>query len=291
MRKKIEKAKHLAAVSLIFLILPVVFGVENAAAQEKMKPDEIVAKHLEAIGSAEARAPGRSRIASGNSVIALRTGGSGQAGGGASIASKDNAIWINAEFEAPDYPFERMSYDGKKLVVRQYKPGARSPIGEFFLTFDEVFEEGLAGGALSSAWALLRLEERRAKLKYDGTDKIDGKPVYRLKYQPRKSSDLKIKLYFDAESFRHVRTEYERTIAAQMGAAPGTSVSQRETHFKLTEDYADFATVGGLTLPKKYKISYSYSSRSNPIEIDWTFDFSKFEFNQPINIEKFRDEN
>lgn len=290
MSKKIANAKFFTVVLCALVFLPV-FAPKEGMGQAKLKPEEIVNKHLESIGSAEARAPGRSRIVSGNSVVTLRTGGSGQAAGPASIASKDDTVWINANFEAPDYPFERISYDGKKLVVRQYKPGARSPIGEFFLTFDEVFEEGLAGGTLSAAWALLHLEERRAKLKYDGTDKVDGRAVYRLKYQPRKSSDLKIKLYFDAENFRHVRTEYERTIAAQMGAAPGTSVSQRETHFKVTEDFSDFTTVGGLTLPKKYKIGYSYSSRNNPIEIDWGFDFSRYEFNQPINIEDFRDEN
>lgn len=273
---------------LFLLIIPCKENI--AAAQDKMNPEEIAAKHLESIGSVESRLPERSRIASGVSLMTLKTGGSGQAGGSAVIASKDDNIIINSDFESPEYPFERMSYDGKKLVVRQFKPGGRSPIGEFFLSYDEIFKEGLIGGALSSAWAFLHLDERKPKLKYEGTDKIDGKQVYKLKYQPRKSSDLKIRLYFDAETFRHVRTEYERTVAAQMGAAPGTSISQRETRFKVVENFANFATIGGLTLPQKYTIEYSLFSRNSPLEIEWVFDLSKFEFNQPVNIEEFREE-
>lgn len=279
------------AVLFAFAFLSTIIFTPSIAAQEKMKPEDIAAKHLEAIGAAESRAPDRSRIVSGSSMMTLRTGGSGQAGGPALIASKDDMIVINASFESPEYPYEKMSFDGKNLLVRQYKPGARSPLGEFFLSYDEIFKEGLIGGSLSASWALLHLDERKAKLKYDGTDKIDGRPVYKLKYVPRKNSDLRIKLYFDAENFRHLRTVYERSIAAQMGAAPGQSISQRETRYTVTESFSDFANVSGLTLPKKYTIEYSVFTRNNPIEIEWAFDLSKFQFNQPIDVEEFRGTN
>ena len=287
MYNKIKVAVRFMAV-LALLAFARDFSVSPVSAQEKMKPEDVITKHLEAVGSADARAMSRSRIVSGSSLMSLRTGGRGQADGPALIASKNDSFLINASFESPEYPFEKISYDGSKLVVEQFGPGARSPIGEFFLTYEEIFKEGLIGGALSSAWSLLDVETRKAKIKYDGTDKVDGKNVYKLKYQPRKSSDLKIKLYFDAENFRHIRTEYERTIAAQMGDRPMSSGAQRETRYKVTENFSDFIPVGGLTIPKKYSIEYSRFSGNTPVEIDWEFSFSKFEFNQPVNIEEFR---
>jgi hypothetical protein len=274
---------------IMFLIaIPAYQG--GTAAQDKLKPEEIVAKHLESIGSAEQRAPGRSRTAIGASLMSLRTGVRGQASGPALIASKDNTVLINATFESPDYPFERMSYDGDKVVVKQFKPGSRTPIGEFFLSYDEIFKEGIIGGTLSAAWALLHLDKKNPKLKYDGTDKIDEKKVYKIRYEPRKGSDLKIKLFFDAETFRHIRTEYERVVAAQMGANARDSVNQRETRLKLVENFSGFVPAAGLTLPQKYSIEFTVISRSNPLVIDWTFDFTKFAFNQPVNVAEFQNE-
>ena len=275
-------------ITMFLIALPAYQG--KAAAQDKMKPEEIVAKHLESMGSVEQRAPSRSRTAMGTSLMNLRSGGTGQANGPAIIVSKGNAMLINATFESPDYPFERISYDGDKLVVKQFRPGTRSPIGEFFLSYDEIFKEGIFGGTLSTAWTMLHLDERKPKLKYDGTDKVDGKSVYKLRYEPRKSSDLKIKLYFDAETFRHIRTEYERVVAAQMGANPRDSANQKETRFKIVENFSDFVSAAGLTIPQKYTIEYTIISRNNPLVIDWTFDFKKFAFNQPINLVEFVNE-
>lgn len=260
------------------------------AAQDKMKPEEIAAKHLESMGSAEQRAPSRSRTAIGTSLMSLRSGGTGQANGPALIASKDNTMLINATFESPDYPFERIIYDGNKLVVKQFRPGTRSPIGEFFLSYDEIFKEGIIGGTLSSSWAFLHLDDNKPKLRYDGTDKIGERKVYKIRYEPRKNSDLKIKLFFDAENFRHIRTEYERVIAAQMGANPQDSASQKETRFKIVENFSDFVSAAGLTLPQKYTIEYTIISRNNSLVIDWTFEFKKFAFNQPINVAEFQNE-
>jgi outer membrane lipoprotein-sorting protein len=274
---------------IMFLIAVPAYQI-GIAAQDKMKPEEIVAKHLESIGSAEQRSPSRSRTVTGTSLMSLRTGGRGQADGPVLIASKGNTVLINATFESPDYPFERISYDGDKLVVKQFRPGSRSPIGEFFLSYDEIFKEGIIGGTLSAAWSMLHLDERNPKIKFDGTDRINEKKVYKLRYEPRKGSDLKIKLYFDAETFRHIRTEYERVIAAQMGANARDSVSQRETRFKIVENFSDFVTAAGLTVPQKYSIEYTVFSRNNPLVIDWTFDFKKFAFNQPVNISEFQNE-
>jgi hypothetical protein len=261
-----------------------------AAGGEKLKPEEVVARHLESLGPAEARQPGRSRVIAGTSLLNLRSGGGGQTSGAAVIASQGEKVLLKAEFDSPSYPFERIGFDGKKLTARPYAPGARSPIAGFFLSHDATFGEGLIGGTLSSAWPLLNLAERRAKLEYAGTEKVNGREAHKLKYMPHEGSELKVKLYFDAENFHHLRTEYERVIPAPMGATPQQSASQRETRYKLVEDFSDFRPEGGMTLPHSYKMQYSVS-QYNPFVMDWTFNFEKYTFGFALEAKEFVTDN
>ena len=66
------------------------------------------------------------------------------------------------------------------------------------------------GGALSAAWPLLDISTRGPKLKYVGSKKINDRQTRVISYEPKDGSNLEIKLYFDAETFRHVRTEYQQ---------------------------------------------------------------------------------
>lgn len=277
-------------VMIIFSMVAFILPVKNVYAGfgDKIEIEEIVSKHLASIGSNDARVSGRSRIASGISEMRLLTGGRGQSQGITVFASKENSILINADFQSPEYPFERITYDGKDLEVKQYRPGSRSPIGEFFLSYKEIFKEGLFGGVLSTNWALLDLDERKPKLKYKGEEEINGEKVYEIQYKPRKGSDLDIKMYFDAKTFQHLRTKYERTVAAQIGNNPRASASQRGTRFVLEETYSNYTQAGNLTLPKTYTIDYYIFAQNNPIKIQWQFDFSQFAFNQPFDLKESR---
>jgi hypothetical protein len=217
----------------------------------------------------------------------IKTGGRGTASGPALLASQKDKVLLKAEFSSPSYPFEKIGFDGRKLHAKQYSPGVRSPLDEFFLSHTTVFTEGLIGGALSSAWPLLDLAARGPKLQYAGTEKVDGRQAHKLRYLPRDGGDLKITIFIDAENFHHVRTEYERVIAAPMGGTPGESASQREMRYQLVEDFRDFKTEGGLTLPHAYTIQYSVFKLNNPISLDWTFNFTRFTFDYPIEDKQF----
>jgi len=285
---KVISVGRLIPIYLYFsiLMMAVLVVPSSAIGQEKLTAEDVVNKHLESLGEVSVRDPARSRTAKGSSLMTLKTGGSGQASGPAIMKSKDGSMVIDATFDSPDYPYELITFDGKQLTVKQFRPGARSPLGEFFLAFDEIFKEGLVGGALTSSWSMLHVTERRPKLKLEKMDKIDGRPVHRIKYEPRKGSDLRITLYFDVEDFRHVRTEYERSVAAQSArigspSPTGSSSAQQETRFRVVENYSDFVTAAGLTLPKTYAIEYSIFSRS-PVVIEWVFNFDEFAFNQPF---------
>lgn len=276
-----------AVITFCFTVAVCLGATVLAGAQERISADDIVSKHLEALGGASQRDPSRSRTIRGNSIMTLKTGGSGQASGPAAMMSHIEAVFLDAKFASPDYPFEQIMFDGRKLGVKQFRPGARSPLGEFFLAYDEVFKEGLVGGTLSSNWAMLHVAKRRPKLKVEKTAQIDGRDAYKVRFDPRRNSDLQISLYFDAETFRHIRTEYERSVAAQsarIGATNTQSSAQQETRFRVVESFSDFVSAAGMSLPKTYTVEYSIFSRS-PILIEWAFNWSEFSFNETLDFQ------
>jgi hypothetical protein len=248
---------------------------------------DVIAKHLDSIGTGEARAAIKSRVIVGTVVAVFRIGGTGQAQGSAVLASEGNSSLVGVAFDIPDYPHEKMGFDGKKLTVADVTPGVRSTLGKFFMAHEMPFKEGLLEGTLSAAWPLLDMSSRKASLKYEGSKKLDGRKVYVLRYEAKNDSGLKTKLYFDAETFRHVRTEYEQRIVQQMANQPGVTQQQGDSITKLMEEFSDFKTENGLTLPHTYKLQLSIEALNRRALQDWTFALSQFVFNKSIDQKQF----
>jgi hypothetical protein len=117
--------------AILCLTLLVVNFAFARPVDDKIKVEDLIARHVEAIGTAEARRSNRGRVIAGTSLMNLRTGGRGNVTGPALIASQDEKVLLKAEFTTAGYPFERIGFDGQKVHVRQYAPGARSPLAEF----------------------------------------------------------------------------------------------------------------------------------------------------------------
>lgn len=112
--------------------------------------------------------------------------------------------------------------------------------------------------------------------------------MHELRYLPRKGGDIKISLFFEAETFQHVRTEYRKTIAGQMGTSPDNSANSAiETRYKMVEQFGDFKQEGGLMLPHDYKLSLVIENPSNSMSLEWEMKFTKFTFGQPIADKEF----
>jgi len=191
----------------------------------------------------------------------------------------DPAVWIK--------------FDGTNATVSQFRPGRRTSLENFFAAYNVIFREGLLGGTLSKAWPFLHMESKNPKLEYAGLKKIDGKEVHALKYVPRQGSDLKITLYFMANTFEHVRTEYEQTIyptdqqriSGGGGRAP-TAAQPRSSPARINaiEDFSNFKIEEGLNLPHKYKFQLSIQSEVRPALVEWVFDLTQFAFNEPVDF-------
>jgi hypothetical protein len=283
----VRHTRPLARTCAATLALAALLLAPAPAAPQKMKPEELVAKHLDSIGTADARAAARNRIATGTSVLVVRQGGAGNLAGSALMASDGTKNLIIMAFDSPDIPAEKFGFNGSKFSVSTIRPGERTPLGEFFRTHDVMFKEGLVGGTITEAWPLLRLAERNPKLEYGGTKKVGDRQAHELKYTPRKGSDLKIRLYFDAENFRHIRTEYERTVAATMGAAPGLSAGRIDTRYRVVEEFSNFKEENGLTLPHTYKLELRVTGENVARLLDWAIELNKFTFNQTMSDKDF----
>jgi hypothetical protein len=184
----------------------------------------------------------------------------------------------------------KKSFDGENLIIGVLTQGGRTPLGNFLSSQPALLKHGLIGGVLSSAWPLFNLDRRDAKVSYAGMDKINGKPVHKLKYVPPKTGELNITLYFDANTFQHVRSQYEYVVSARQGAVAETSVSQQNNRYKLVEDFSDFQPTGKLMLPHTYTINLTQELSTKTQTLEWTINLQQFSFNDSIDPRVFKGE-
>jgi len=286
--------------SLLLLVSALAVPVPLPAAD--MKTDELVARHLASIGTAEARAAVKNRFVEGNVNLTVLVGGQGIMEGSGALTSEAQKLKCIMRFDRPDYFGEEFIFDGQKSFTGMYRPGSRSQLGAFVLTQDVILKEGLLGGTLSSAWALLDLAGHNPKLSYDGLKKVEGRQLHQLTYRARKGGgDVTARLYFEPETFRHVYSVYTVQISAQIGVSSVTltpegprssnaetgSARQDVTRIKLEEYFSDFSTVNGRTLPATWKLKFTTESDRSMI-LEYLFRVSKIEDNARLPEGAFR---
>jgi len=262
--------------SLYILLLSLMILGSSAtrlnAKEEKLKLEQLIAKHLASIGTPEALAATHSRSMEGKSQVIFRLGGTGLLNGTGRVVSDGHKYIIGMEFGVVNYPADIMAFDGENPTVNLIKPGRRSNLGDFIYQHDVLLREGLLGGAMSTAWALLDLASRQPKLNYTGLKKVEGRSLHEVKYRARKGGgDLQISLYFDPDTFRHLASRYRLVVPPAMATNPLESSGQRETVYTLDEAFGNFATVDSLTLPHFYKLTMTMEGQSSSYLTEWNF--------------------
>ena len=277
---------------ILTTIFVVALSLITANAQ-KLTAEEVINKHLDAIGSKEKRAAIKNQFILSDAQFQVKGSVATAVGKAIFLSAGEKNLW-GLNLNSNDYPQERFAFDGKDTKIGYIRPGVRSALGSFLFSNKELLREGLLSGVLLNSWSLLNTDSKKAKISYDGTRKIDDQETHVLSYSPKSGSDLTIKMYFDAKTFRHLRTEYTQTIAASQGATIDTSASRTSDLFKMTEDFSNFQTVNGITIPKTYKLSYSYTNNA-PVrtttttnkEMEWRFTVTNFSVNQELDQNSF----
>jgi hypothetical protein len=227
---------------LITVLLIALFAPPNApasASDKTAKPsvDEVVAKYLGAMGTADARSAAKSRAAQGTVAFSELVTGNAHLDGKALFRSEGAKLKCVFQFASPQYPGEQFVFDGKNVGVAQIDQQARSMLGGFLVGEPEILSEGLWGGELSTAWPLLDTKASGAKLKYEGLKKIDGRELQEVSYVPKKrtnSGELSVRLYFEPDTFRHVFTVHKLSASpVESGQAtdPSTVTTTVEERF------------------------------------------------------------
>ena len=218
----------------------------------KLTADEVVSRHINSIGSADALAAARSRVLVGTGTLKGGVGFSGTIGGPVQFASQGENFVFAMLLNSNTYRYEKVGYNGKDVTTGR-PTGERTPLGDFLEGHKGIVKRGLFGGALSSAWPLLA-GKKGVKYEFAGTTELQGKQLYKLKFSSPGTGDLGIALYFEAESFRHVMTEYKFTVEQSAGPKLIVGAAQNPTYFNMTEHFSNFSKVGDLVLPLTYMI-------------------------------------
>jgi hypothetical protein len=254
------------------------------AKEEKLKLEQLLAKHLASIGTPEALAAAHSRVMAGTAQVIFRLGGAGLLNGKGNVVSDGRKYFIGMDFGVVNYPGDLFAFDGENLTVNLIKPGRRSNLGDFIYQHDVLLKEGLLGGTMTTAWPLLDLTLRQPKMNYSGLKKVEGRNLHEVKYRARKGGgDLQISLYFEPETFRHVASRFRLVVPATMGATPSDSANQRETVYTLDEQFGNFATVDSLTLPYFYKLTMTMEGQSSSYLTEWNLQAEKVSQNQQVD--------
>lgn len=264
---------------LTVLILVLCAALNSQAADNPPTAEEILAKHLDAIGSADARAKSKVLQAVGDAKFMFTSaGGAGQGLGKLQMATDGPKLRFSVELNTQNYTGEEFICDGSKLNIAGFVYGKKSMLGAFVDQRQEVVKEGIFGGVLSTGWPLLDLSGRKAKVKFNGVKKVGDKDLLELKYEPKKTSgDIQIRFYFDPTTYRHVMTIYEALIPVQSAVSinPNANTAKnganaQEGHQVLKETFGNFKTLDGITIPSRWTVELTNDTDATT-SMKWEF--------------------
>jgi hypothetical protein len=283
-------------IALSALLLPI--SAADATAK-KLKKEELIALHLKAIGENLVR---KNRVAQGLGTMDIRVGGQGRLGGPAMLLAEGDKLRTTLTFGHVQYPRETLIRNGDQLDIAYITPGVRSQLGTtIWENFPRLAQEGLYAGVLTTDWALLNLKKKRAKLRYRGLKKFEGRRLHEVDYKPKKKVSYRVRLYFEPETYRHLASKYRIVVpraamrgltnissggGAPVGAGGGITPGNRtvsnsrgsllgqiggpgsgddptnRSTVELTERFSDFKEVDGLTLPHRYQITLNVDANT-----------------------------
>jgi hypothetical protein len=267
--------------STLFVLL--LFGFTTAtissAGQQSLTAAEIIDKHLTAVGGKQALAKLKSRVAIGTvrkeNEPEVRM---------AIVSESPNRVSAVYVFERFDW---QMTYDGKKSFVRggPLLPRDFSPIQD---KYNEMLASGLMFNSISLYNLLLDSESNGVKFEAKGTKKIKDRSAYVVE---AKKGKVSARLYFDAENFMWVRTEYGRAQVSK-SIQPFTNDSVYHNDDEMSVDFyfdtSDFREADGVKLPFKFEQVVTYPILRQKKAGTLSGIISEYQHNVPIDPKMFQ---
>src|SRR5712692_3921556 len=104
-----------------------------------MKPEDLVTRHLEALGSAEARVAAKTRVVQGAAVYRILVGGGGHLDGKTGLVSEGRKLRFMVKLPQNDYKGESVAFNGDAIQVAHSNANqSRSPFSSFVSSQDAI---------------------------------------------------------------------------------------------------------------------------------------------------------
>jgi len=320
------RAMNLSIAVALGLSLSLAWSESPFAKDKGLTPAEVVAAHLKSIGAPDLLASIKNRGMTGKTAVEFINGGVGNLAGQAILISSGRSLSIILKYGGVAYPGEYFAFDGTDVGVATIGPGQRSPLGDFIFRYKGVIKEGLLGGVWSLGWPLLDIEKRNPSLKYNSV-KVGGRELHEIDYNPKGGiNNIKVKLFFEPDTFRHVRTEYLLKVQGEQALQAGQTVTRgapssaglgnggqvsgpitrdagvqdqiADSHYLLVEKFDNFKEVKfenskgsetvGLILPHSYTIEYSVEGQGSSFLAHWSIDADQWMQNGNIDPSVFK---
>jgi hypothetical protein len=269
---------------IVLFLLFQAFRFESVCAKDK-KPtaEEIVAKHIESIGSPEKLAAVKSRTIYGIVAARMPFGtvpeilpepGTRKDPSNFLFASTESQMGMVMKFYNLSYTGEHLAFDGKDATISITKNGKRSEFADFVARYDGVMRDGFLSGTLSASWPLLHIQEGKYRLNYDQIN-AGGKKFHQITCTPKDKKhlhDLVVRLIFEFDTYRHVMTEYVQNT--------GTF-----NMIMFLERFGNFKEVDGLMLPHSY--SAQEANGTDITAARWSVEAKQISHGEPIEPQLF----
>jgi len=235
---------------LSILILGILNAPNGFSADEpqSLTATQIVSKHLQAIGGKEAVGRLTSRVAIG--TVKKESEPDAQM-----AIMSEGPDRVSAVYVFKDYTWQ-LTYDHGKVIFRPAISKEGSLVEK---KYREMLTTGAMFNNISLYNILLQPESDDVKFEAKGTKKVKNRAAYVVELRRAKMPPLL--LYFDAETFMWVRTDYGNvSYAKSMGKLTNDVVQHGEdqTSIDFSFDTWDFKEVDGVKLPFKFEQTIAF---------------------------------
>jgi hypothetical protein len=265
-----------AGILCLLALLALSTGALASDDKQSLTAAEIISKHIAAVGGKEAVARLKTRVAIGivrkfdepEAKVYI-------------VSEAPNRVSATYNFSKLDW---RLSYDGVKAGFRPMLPADAASIQE---KHRDMIASGLMFNGISLYNILVTGETDEVKFQARGTKKVKDRQAYVV--EVKRKNQPTVRLFFDAETFMWVRSEYGRAdITRLMAQGYREDHSEDESTVDFAFQTSGFREVDGVKLPFKFEQTVSAPMIRGKLFAVMTGTISEYKHNLPIDPKMFQ---